>query len=66
MCFSPLLERYMTIVANSEEKDGLEIKPLGPRPWRLLAQVAKKNSIPKTQIFTKFSTKPHQWLASEN
>jgi len=66
MCFSPLLERYMTVVANSEEKDGLEIKPLGPTPWRSLAQVPKKNSISEPQIFTKFSAKTHQWSASEN
>ena len=66
MCVSPLLERYMTTVANSEEKYGLEIKPLGPRLWISLAQVAKKISIPETQIFTNFSAKTHQWLASEN
>ena len=66
MCFSPLLEMYMTVVANSEEKDGLEIKPLCSRPWRSLAQVPKKISISETQFFTKFSAKAHQWLASEN
>ena len=57
MCFSSLLERYLASVENSEEKEALEIKPLGPRPWRSLAQVAKKISISETQIFTKFSTK---------
>lgn len=35
-------ERYMVSVANSEKKEGLEIKPLGFGPWRSLAQVVKK------------------------
>ena len=66
MCFLPILERYMIAVVNSDEKNDLEINPLGLRPWRSLAQVAKKISIPETHFFTKFSAKTHQWLASEN
>ena len=59
MSFSPLLERYMTVVANNEEKEGLEIKPLGSRPWRSLVQVAEtKFDIWNTNFYQIFCKNP--------